>query len=99
MGRGELVEGGRPLHREPLTDIILVKYDDVKWLSEDAAFVDRRRGTHTTRFEQAFDTEDFETHRACWEYARVGEDITDLDTGGSAYHHYRLDIQRSITVT
>jgi hypothetical protein len=78
-------------------DIILVKYDDVKWY-EDFDFV-KTAWDDTTLFEQAFDTEDFETHRACWEYARVGEDITDLDTGGSAYHHYRLDIQRSITVT
>jgi hypothetical protein len=82
---------------EPLTDIILVKYDDVKWLS-GTPLVDNAWDA-INLFEQAFDTEDFETHRACWEYARVGEDITDLDTGGSAYHHYRLDIQRSITVT
>jgi len=77
--------------------IILVKYDCVKWYN-DFDFV-KAAWDATTLFEQAFDTDEFDTRRACWEYARVGEDAHDIETGGSAYHHYRLDIQRSITVT
>ena len=77
--------------------IILVKYDWVRWY-EDSDFV-KAAWDATTLFEQAFDTEDFKNHRAHWEYARVGEDVPDIDARGSAYHPHRLDIQRSITVT
>ena len=87
--------GGDPFI-EPLTDIITVKYDDVKWY-DDFDYV-KDVWVAIERFEEAFDTEDFNTRRASWEYARVGEERTDLDSGGSAYHHYRVGISVSITV-
>jgi len=87
--------GGDPFI-EPLTNTILVKYDDVKWY-DDFDYV-KDVWADIERFEAAFNTEDFETHCACWEYARVGEDVTDLDTGGSAYHHYRVGIRREIVI-
>jgi hypothetical protein len=76
--------------------IITVKYDDVKWY-DDFDYV-RAAWDDIKRFEEAFDTEDFDTRRACWEYARVGEDAHDIETGGSAYHHYRVGIRREIVI-
>jgi len=87
--------GGDPFI-EPLTDIITAKYDHVKWY-DDFDYVKDVWAT-IERFEAAFDTEEHQTYRACWEFARVGEGISDLDMGGSAYHHYRVDIRREIVV-
>ena len=82
---------------ESRDDIIVVKYYEVLWY-EDTDFVvavwDAVR-----LFEEVFDTEIFETHRAHWEFARVGQDVGDIETGGSSYIHYRVDIQRTITIT
>ena len=77
--------------------IITAKYDDVKWY-DDYGYV-QAAWEDIKRFEAAFDTEEYQTYRACWEFARVGEDATDLDVGGSMYREYRLDIQRSIAIT
>jgi len=94
------VEENWPREADPFIEsrdgIITVKYDDVKWY-DDFDYV-KDVWADIERFEAAFNTEDFETHCACWEYARVGEDRTDLDTSGSMYHHYRVGISVSITV-
>jgi hypothetical protein len=94
------VEENWPREADPFIEsrdgIITVKYDDVKWY-DDFDYV-KDVWAAIERFEAAFNTEDFETHRAHWEYARVGEGISDLDTGGSAYHHYRVGIRREIVI-
>ena len=94
------VEENWPREADPFIeshdDIITAKYDDVKWYT-DFDYV-KDVWVAIERFEEAFDTEDFDTRRACWEYARVGEDKTDLDTGGSMYHRYRVGISVSITI-
>lgn len=76
-------------------NMVLVKYDAVKWY---ANFDKKKAWDATTLFEGNFDTEDYEQHRAHWEFVRVGEDLVDIEQGGSSYHDYRLGVSRTIEV-
>lgn len=80
---GEVDEGG---------DCIAVWYTSVKWYDgyEDV----QRVGDAVTNFQEAFNTN--ENTAFAYETIRVGEETSDIEWDGSAYHDYRLGVDRTI---
>ncbi len=80
----------------PESNLVLVTYEDIKWY-DDYDFV-KKAWAATRLFEEAFDTETYETHRAHWEYVRMGEGSDDVEEGGSSFRDYRVGVERRIVV-
>ena len=79
---------------EETEDMVLVRYSDVKWYA-DYEFV-RAAVAAVDAFAQAFEADEYETARAHWEMARIGEDEDDAERDGSSCHDWRLSIRREI---
>jgi hypothetical protein len=81
---------GTTIHGE---DYILVSYEGVKWYPtyEEVKAVEEA----IADFREAFQTDEQGTD-AAYEMAVVGEDVGDIETKGSGYCTYRLNVRREI---
>lgn len=81
---------------ETKNGMVVIRYTDVKWY-DDHDFV-KEADAALERFDETFNTEDYENHLANWDYVRIGVDLDDTEQGGSTYRDCRVRVERSIVI-
>lgn len=79
----------------PEIETIVVKYEGTKWYEgyEDVQAVEAALDKYRASF--ACDEEE---HLANYEFVRIGEEYNDIEVERSAWHDFRLHVERSIKV-
>lgn len=80
---------------ETKNGMVVVRYTDM-WYGEYDYMKTAWAATH--RFDETFNTEDYENHLASWDYVRIGEELDDIEQGGSSFRQYRVGVERSIVI-